>query len=604
MECHRGAEYFTITELDGAVLSFTMPLGKDTPEEVVMSMYNDTYLNLQKSLVGTAKVCMSREADNRILVSLKMLQPYPCHQMLGLIGSCFKYRYEVEIPLCLYMLKAEIMTRIRQIMDQTGSLVFVRMSSRVSVLVYGGEKACLAARMEVFRMVEEMLGRETTVTNASMPVGSFLEQNARAFPRSRINCDEVLISQQRLSFVPEDVPFVVERLTLDTQKLFYLLVYRRGEMEDILSSTQSYMTTEEQSQGTTSVVLKGFDVYEVRRAKDEMNCMYNRVMKMVTEDMGHVSGDDIIVFRPKNGRRMLAVGDRGALVRMIPVDGALVEAEMDIEMETVEFLCGKKNGKITRIMKDVSCTIAIHRRPERSRASLTVSGSGEVFRSALDMIEDEFPEELTFCIDEKYHKRIIGYGGRNIQKIMKKHGVYIKFMSERERRRVGYRDNVVIKTPRKNVENLVSMKNDVMSLIGDADEETRSVESPVSFFDFYDLVHGSYRFLYDKVLVVDTERAVDPVLCYLRDGSYHCVSDDHQCVFKIERTGQWFVKTTRTLPLERISTVHWIGSVENMPTFSWLFGHDYSSLFHSSKDGDGEVPQDVCVSRQSLWPRE
>lgn len=43
------------------------------------------------------------------------------------------------------------------------------------------------------------------------------------------------------------------------------------------------------------------------------------------------------------------------------------------------------------------------------------------------MLQEELPAEISFHVPEAYHKRIIGVGGKNIQRIMKKYGVYVKF---------------------------------------------------------------------------------------------------------------------------------------------------------------------------------
>jgi hypothetical protein len=49
--------------------------------------------------------------------------------------------------------------------------------------------------------------------------------------------------------------------------------------------------------------------------------------------------------------------------------------------------------------------------------------------SALSLLMEELPAEISFHVPEVYHKRIIGVGGRSIQRIMKRFGVYVKFLS-------------------------------------------------------------------------------------------------------------------------------------------------------------------------------
>lgn len=577
MDRHRGSECFDPAELNGAVFTFTVPLGAQTPEEAVLAMYSDMHLSLQKRAVGIARVRMCNAGHNRLQASLSIRQPLSTRQAMELVSKCFRFCHEVEIPLCLYTQRTEITKRIKQIMDETGTVISTKISSRVTAYVCGAEQPGLSARMAILQMIEEMSGRRVLVTDVSMPVREALEQGARIYFRSRINSSEALVSHSSQGFVPRSLPLVVEKLVLDSLKLFYILLYKRCELEDILADTQSSMATEE-LQHSTEVVLRGFDAYEVRRARDMVSCLYNSVMKMAAKTIDCGSGD-FFVFEMGGRNMFLVVGEKDCLLRMVPEGNVFVEAQMDIDAETAEFLCGKKNGKIARIMKDIDCVIAVHRGSEWSRMCLSIGGCSAAFSAAFEMIENEFPEELTFCIDERHHKRIIGYGGKNIQRIMKKHGVYIKFMSEKDRRRVGYRDNVVIKTPRKNVENLVRMKSDVMELIGDAEDPTPRLCSTVSLYDFYVSPQPRYRLLYNRAVVEDREKI--HVAYYLGSGN------DGRLV---EIGGLQFAASTRNLALERVTAAHWLDEVKSMPVFSWLSSCTYSSLF-------GKDMQDVHLAR-------
>ena len=83
--------------------------------------------------------------------------------------------------------------------------------------------------------------------------------------------------------------------------------------------------------------------------------------------------------------------------------------------------------------------------------------------------QDELPAEISFYVPEAYHKRIIGVGGKNIQRIMKKHGVYVKFSNAEEHALMGgyfeNQDNVIARTPSKNAANLENLKGEVTELV-------------------------------------------------------------------------------------------------------------------------------------------
>lgn len=104
---------------------------------------------------------------------------------------------------------------------------------------------------------------------------------------------------------------------------------------------------------------------------------------------------------------------------------------------------------------------------------LSTSGAGALH--GLSLLQEELPAEISFHVPEVYHKRIIGVSGKNIQKIMKEFGVYVKFANAEEFAMLGgyheNEDNVIARTPAKNTTNLEHLKSAVMELIGARDEE-------------------------------------------------------------------------------------------------------------------------------------
>lgn len=53
---------------------------------------------------------------------------------------------------------------------------------------------------------------------------------------------------------------------------------------------------------------------------------------------------------------------------------------------------------------------------------MDLAGNNTDALSGLSMLQEELPAEVSFHVPESYHKRIIGVGGKNIQRIMKKYG--------------------------------------------------------------------------------------------------------------------------------------------------------------------------------------
>jgi hypothetical protein len=100
---------------------------------------------------------------------------------------------------------------------------------------------------------------------------------------------------------------------------------------------------------------------------------------------------------------------------------------------------------------------------------IDIAGNDSTVLGGLGLLQEELPAELSFHVPEAYHKRIIGVGGKSIQRIMKKYGVYVKFSNAEEFAALGgyndNEDNVVARTPAKNAINLENLKASVMDMV-------------------------------------------------------------------------------------------------------------------------------------------
>lgn len=146
-----------------------------------------------------------------------------------------------------------------------------------------------------------------------------------------------------------------------------------------------------------------------------------------------------------------------------------------------EFVCGKKDGKLNKIMRSTGSSIKIYSWHDWSICISIYSQSVPDMIESLVMVEGELPAELSFHVPEVHHKRIIGHGGKNIQKIMKTFGVYVKFLSDEDVRMKYVGDmkqqlkswpNVLVKTPAKNAPALLQMRHAIMELSGEKEDFT------------------------------------------------------------------------------------------------------------------------------------
>ncbi|KAF9114158.1 hypothetical protein BGX27_011514 [Mortierella sp. AM989] len=152
-----------------------------------------------------------------------------------------------------------------------------------------------------------------------------------------------------------------------------------------------------------------------------------------------------------------------------------VKFSVELANEHREFISGKKNGKINRIMKATGAKIKFDPCNEYNFYVDLSSTIAVKAVEALSLLQEELPAEISFYVPETYHKRIIGVGGKNIQRIMKKYGVYVKFSNSEEFANLGgyfdNLDNVVARTPSKNAMNLENLKHAVMELVNPKDKD-------------------------------------------------------------------------------------------------------------------------------------
>lgn len=109
-----------------------------------------------------------------------------------------------------------------------------------------------------------------------------------------------------------------------------------------------------------------------------------------------------------------------------------------------------------------------------------MAASYDSMKQGLSLVEQEMPASISFHVPDQYHKRIIGIGGQHIQRIMKKHSVFVKFSNAMDRGGMGREDddlkvdNVICRTPARNAQNLDAVKNEILEMVDRADSEYTS----------------------------------------------------------------------------------------------------------------------------------
>ncbi|KAF1992284.1 hypothetical protein K402DRAFT_415966 [Aulographum hederae CBS 113979] len=154
-----------------------------------------------------------------------------------------------------------------------------------------------------------------------------------------------------------------------------------------------------------------------------------------------------------------------------------ISVKIELANEHKEFVSGKKNGKINKIMSHSNVQIIFDGFNEYNFYIDVRGGQYEAIKNGLELVEQEMPASIAFHVPDQYHKRIIGIGGQHIQRIMKKYSVFVKFSNAMDRGGLGKEeddikvDNVICRTPARNAQNLDLVKQEIMDMVEKVDAE-------------------------------------------------------------------------------------------------------------------------------------
>lgn len=317
---------------------------------------------------------------------------------------------------------------------------------------------------------------------------------------------------------------------LYARKIDWLLLHRRDELRKIMHDNGAYIEFPPLGSGDNRVTVYAENRVNAERTLRALNfqacniyeaCFYfnnrdgsiydstgshtffdstSNLSSLVTQ-LSQVSGSEVI-YKTDPGcievlgaeRAIRNVYQRLQEMQFLQVFHQYTIFRVESSNEQRDFISGKKNGKINKIMKTSGAKIRFM--PFINDYNFIIEVESTSFTKALDgltLLQEELPAEISFYVPESYHKRIIGVGGKNIQRIMKKYGVYVKFSNTEEFASLGgyynNEDNVVARTPMKNQINLDNLRHAVMELIHPKDRDyiIESIRIPFRFHR--DMIH-------------------------------------------------------------------------------------------------------------------
>lgn len=208
---------------------------------------------------------------------------------------------------------------------------------------------------------------------------------------------------------------------------------------------------------------------------------------------------NVIILNPKKQANFIVIGDQTNIMKVVNIlseehSKMSLQLKFFIELDPSfkDFISGKKNGKISKIMDQTKTLITLDLQDGNGNMILTLfSENKQNAEKGILLLFDELPSEQSFFIPEAYHRSVIGTGGSVIQTIMRKHNVFIQFsnsfqLPQNDFSHIRY-DNVIIRCPSKNKKEIWPAKEELNLLASEYSKLQPNIKIKFS--------PGQYRYL-------------------------------------------------------------------------------------------------------------
>ncbi|KAI5185930.1 hypothetical protein NEIRO03_2161 [Nematocida sp. AWRm78] len=527
----------------------------DASERQLIKFIND----LEKKLLQIAKLSYHRIKDCGTKISISTFSEEYLESILTEISNAYNISLCASLPPYLLSNKNSLLMEFDQISSWNNTSIHYNfLKSHFTVTITGNEKKVFKTRTEMYKLIEKMHGRAPSSINTPVHAADILASGGHVYFESKILCTNALLataSSEYISASKPKSPVFKKDLVVDKVSLLYSLTYMRLSIEDILVKNETYITNISYLNSTASIELTGFCKKLLKDAVSEMEMLFISIITLKIQKIDPYTTAKVFLFNLPS--YILVVGETCEVKKILREIDMQCEISVLIPPAIEEFICGKKNGKLNKVARESDCNLTIRK---DAMISVLIQGGSHNAEFSLSMIEDELPTEHSFYLHEKHHKRIIGYGGKSIQRLMKKNGVYIKFDSTTEAE-----NNVIIRTPTKNKESLYKMYKDVMELAGETPYMMHGAWHPLSFSDFYALGAQRFRFRINLIEVFTQE----PV-----DIQYYLVelraSEKKRAIYTIGDKSV-VASDTHISESELITTDTWANANSASTYFSWKY---------------------------------
>ncbi|KAK5112271.1 hypothetical protein LTR62_004432 [Meristemomyces frigidus] len=423
------------------------------------------------------------------------------------------------------------------------------MDKRLQIHVYGDMECCENAKTRLLIMIDQILQRQVDTIRLELSLHTLISGRHRRnvkmiesatgtaiyfppmFPtvfgyvppgsvplrgRDEIiitgeSMDMILQAKKRLHDLVVSTKTFIKDVQITTSKVDYILLERLDKIRRIIEANGSYVLLPPLGNHSGVLRVQATDILNVERTVREIMGLAGQFysaswwvthpdpsqrqptpsdIRAMLPDICINSGAEITFEKLNfhiNGSDD-AVKAAMSIINTLPFvkkAQSTLRVKVELANEHKEFVSGKKNGKINKIMSQSNVQIVFDGFNEYNFYIDVRGAQYEATKNGLDLVELEMPASISFHVPDQYHKRIIGIGGQHIQRIMKKYSVFVKFSNAMDRGGIGKDDddikvdNVICRTPARNADNLELVKQEIMDMVEKVDAEFVSEHIPV-----------------------------------------------------------------------------------------------------------------------------
>ncbi|TPX15001.1 uncharacterized protein E0L32_004831 [Thyridium curvatum] len=432
--------------------------------------------------------------------------------------------------------------KLTPIVDGLNGDTELRRDQRWRVAIYGDMLSSEHAKTRVLIQIDRMLGRvadmlrlelslhqavcgrnrkniklieSATGTAIYMPppfssLYRYCPPNARQRDPTEIfitgeNSDGIAAAKKKIHEVLHRVRLFVKDVTIPAEKIDSILLNRMDKVRKIIEANGSYILFPSLGSKQTTVRIQATENLHAERTARELMALVGQFYSAYwtinqadnrqqpsPNDIRTMLGDicansDADVSFQRLSFSITGSDDavKAALmvlsqIKFVAQSQYSIRVKIELANEHKEFVSGKKNGKINKIMGQSNVQIMFENFGEYNFNIDVNAQLYEHMKQGLSLVEQEMPASISFHVPDQYHKRIIGIGGQHIQRIMKKHSVFVKFSNAMDRGGMGREDddirvdNVICRTPARNAQNLELVKSEILEMVDRVDSEFTS----------------------------------------------------------------------------------------------------------------------------------